>query len=135
MLGEQRIDNLLHPHAARTLHQQQVAGRDQSFQKFGGFLRRCEKLRPFARRACGYRAFYNLRSVTGDADDPVHLAGFRRELTRFAVQFRRRISEFAHLAGDENPPLEIGRRREQFRHGLQRRRARVVTVIDERRPV
>src|SRR5579864_3293982 len=130
--SDQRFDNLLHLHSARTLYQQQITGSHECFQELGSFLRRCEKLCPCAWEACGNSSFHDLGCVSSDADDPIYFSRFRGILPSFAMQLRRSGPQFAHLTRNKNAPLKVRSGCKQLRHRLQRCRARVVAVVDQR---
>src|SRR5258706_997239 len=132
---EQSLDDALHLHAARAFHKQQISGRDKINKKFRSPFGRGENSSLRTRNARGDRSFHDLRSIALHADDPIDFPGLRRSISDLAVQFRRGRAKFAHFSCRKNPSAIVGSRRENFYHRVQRRRARAVAVVDQRRSV
>ena len=86
MPRNQRFHDLLHLHAPRTFHQQQIAGHHKARQKFGGLLGRGEKFGARSRDPRSHSAFHDLRRIAGYADDPINLPGLRGELSGLTMQ-------------------------------------------------
>src|SRR6266446_10148277 len=109
MPGDQRLDDALHLHAPRALHQEQITRADKSLKKICRALGRFEELGSLSWQARRHGAFDELRRVARDADDPIDLSCFGCELSRLAMQFRRKNAQFAHLAGGEDAAAKVWR--------------------------
>ena len=110
-------------------------GTIKSRKKFCCFLGRGKEFRLRPGQTGRNRAFDNLRGIARDADDPIDLSGFRGEASGFAVELWRSLSEFSHFTGGQNAAAIVGSRREHGDHRVQRRRAGVVAVVDQRRSI
>ncbi len=135
MPRSQRLHHALHLHATRPLHQHQIARLQKLPQKFRRFFRRRKNFRLRFRHARRHRAFDNLRAITRNSEDPINLPRLRRKRARLAMQLRRCRAQLPHLPRRQHAPLVIRSRRQHRDHRVQRRRARVVAIIDDRRPI
>src|SRR6202034_2667223 len=72
------------------------------------------------------------RCTPAHCDNPINSFQRAGELSRLAMQLRGGGTKFEHFASRENPPAVSGSFRKELRQRVQRRWARVVTVINHR---
>src|SRR6202041_2034154 len=77
------------------------------------------------------RAFDQLRRFSLHANEPVHSMRFGGAASTFAMQLRGSRAKFEHFAGSKNPPTVPRGSSEQIDNRVERRGARIVSVIDD----